>query len=228
MEIDRTSRGPIATDPIRTQPIRIVLADDHALVTEGLRSLIEHQPDMTVAAVVDDGDELLDLLARQGDINVVVLDLQMPFSGFKALSILRERGDAVRVLILTAFADGESVQSALQLGADGFALKTESPTQTLRAIRQVADGRLVFPRSARRWMSIYRSEDREAVPHLSPREEEVLRHLAQGLPNAEISALLGVSENTVRFHLKNIYEKLQVNNRTEAVAWHYQQHRKQL
>ncbi len=210
------------------RPIRVVLADDHALVTEGLRSLIEHQPDMMVAAVVDDGDELLDLLARQTDVDVIVLDLQMPFSGFKALSILRERGDVVRVLILTAFADGESVQSALQLGADGFALKTESPVQTLRAIRQVADGRLVFPRSARRWMSIYRRGEQEAPPRLSPREEEVLAHLAQGLPNAEISALLEVSENTVRFHLKNIYEKLQVNNRTEAVAWYYRQHRNQL
>lgn len=218
----------MATDPTQTRQIRIVLADDHALVTEGLRSLIEHQPDMMVAAVVDDGDELLALLDRQVDVDVVVLDLQMPFSGFKALSILRERGDAVRVLILTAFADGESTQLALQLGADGFALKTESPTQTLRAIRQVADGRLVFPRSARRWMSIYRAEEREPPPRLSPREEEVLVHLAQGLPNAEISGLLGVSENTVRFHLKNIYEKLQVNNRTEAVAWYYQQHRRQL
>ena len=228
MAMDGASPDRITTGATKAQPIRIVLADDHALVTEGLRSLIEHQPDMMVTAVVEDGDELLELLARGVGVDVVVLDLQMPFSGFKALSILRERGDSVRVLILTAFADGESTQLALQLGADGFALKTESPTQTLRAIRQVADGRLVFPRSARRWMSMQRAEVQNSSARLSPREEEVLVHLAQGLPNAEISALLGVSENTVRFHLKNIYEKLQVNNRTEAVAWYYQQHRQQL
>lgn len=209
-------------------PIRVVLADDHALVMEGLRSLVDHQQDMHVVAAVEDGDELLDLLARRSGadsgVDVVVLDLQMPFSGFKALSILRERGDTVRVLILTAFADGESIQTALQLGADGFALKTESPTQTIDAIRQVAQGRLVFPRAARRWMSVYRTDQKSPDPQLSPREEEVLAHLAQGLSNAAISAALTVSENTVRFHLKNIYEKLQINSRTEAVAWYFKQH----
>lgn len=203
--------------------IRVVLADDHALVTEGLRSLIDHQLDMHVVAAVENGDELLDLLARRDDVDVVVLDLQMPFSGFEALSILRDRGDRVRVLILTAFADGESIQRALQLGADGFALKTESPTQTIDAIRQVAQGRLVFPRAARRWMATYRSDEQAQSPQLSPREEEVLAQLAQGLSNAAISEVLTVSENTVRFHLKNIYEKLHVNNRTEAVAWFFKQ-----
>lgn len=200
--------------------IRIVLADDHALVTEGLRSLIDRQPDMTVVAALQNGDELLAFLEGRDDIDVAVVDVQMPVSGITALAEIRRRDYPVRVLLLTAFADGESIQAALQHGAEGFALKTESPNQTIEAIRQVAQGRLVFPRTAQRWMTQYRRPAQD----LSQREQEVLEKLARGLPNAEIAAQLTVSENTVRFHLKNIYEKLGVANRTEAVAWWYRTH----
>ena len=203
-----------------SQCIRIVLADDHALVTEGLRSLIDRQPDMHVVHAVHNGDELLTFLAQGTDVDVAVVDVQMPVSGLEALAEIRRRDYPVRVLLLTAFADGESIQAALQYGAEGFALKTESPNQTIEAIRQVAHGRLVFPRTAQRWMTIYRKPV-PAGPELSQRELEVLGKLARGLPNAEIAAELTVSENTVRFHLKNIYEKLNVTNRTEAVAWYY-------
>ena len=199
--------------------IRIVLADDHALVTEGLRSLIDRQPDMTVVAALQNGDELVAFLEGRDDIDVAVVDVQMPVSGISALAEIRRRDYPVRVLLLTAFADGESIQAALQHGAEGFALKTESPNQTIEAIRQVAQGRLVFPRTAQRWMTQYRRPAQD----LSQREREVLEKLARGLPNAEIAAELSVSENTVRFHLKNIYEKLAVSNRTEAVAWWYRQ-----
>lgn len=205
----------------QAKPIRIVLADDHALVIEGLRNLIDHQPDMEVVATVYDGDELLALLATRDDVDIVVLDVQMPYSGLRALSELRQRAHPVHVLLLTAFADGESIQSALQLGAEGFALKTESPTQTIDAIRQVAQGRLVFPRAAQRWMLTFGRQS-SMEPQLSEREQEVLQHVARGLPNSEIGVALSVSENTVRFHLKNIYEKLSVSNRTEAAAWYFQ------
>jgi DNA-binding NarL/FixJ family response regulator len=201
------------------KPIRVVLADDHALVTEGLKSLIDQQRDMQVVYVVQDGRELLAYLAEHRDVDVVVLDLQMPYGGLKALAEIRRCAHPVRVLILTAFSDGETLQAALQLEAEGFALKTESPVQTIDAIRQVAQGRLVFPRAAQRWMM----SQVKRGPTLSAREEEVLDLLARGLPNAEIAAELNVSENTVRFHLKNIYEKLNVTNRTEAVAWRFQQ-----
>ena len=209
-------------------PLRIVLADDHALVTEGLRSLIDQQPDMVVIDVVNDGDQLLTLWAERQScherIDGVVLDLQMPHSGFEVLAALQKRReDGPRILVLTAFADGETIQSVMQLGADGFALKTESPTQTLEAIRQVAEGRLVFPRAARRWMTSGKlSEVQDAKSILSPRERDVLAALAQGKANSDIAEMLVVSENTVRFHLKNIYQKLYVNNRTEATAWYFQ------
>jgi DNA-binding NarL/FixJ family response regulator len=199
--------------------IRIVLADDHALVMEGLRSLIDRQPDMRVVAAVQDGAELLAYLDEH-TADVAVVDVQMPMSGLDALAEIRRRDVPVRVLLLTAFADGESIQAALQYGAEGFALKTESPNQTIEAIRLVAQGRLVFPRTAQRWMSRYRTSTADA-PDLSQRELEVLEKLARGLPNAELAAELMVSENTIRFHLKNIYEKLGVTNRTEAVSWYF-------
>lgn len=199
--------------------IRIVLADDHALVTEGLRSLIDRQPDMEVVQIVQNGRELLDFLERAAStVDVAVVDAQMPSNGLDALAEIRRRELPVRVLILTAFGDGESMQKALHYGAEGFALKTESPTQTIEAIRQVAQGRLVFPRAAQRWMMSSGRRSGEASA-LSQRELEVLEKLAHGSTNAEIAAALSVSENTVRFHLKNIYEKLGVANRTEAVAW---------
>ena len=129
-------------------PIRVVLADDHALVTEGLKSLIDGQPDMMGVQTLQNGDEMLDFLAGRADIDIAVVDAQMPYSGLDALAALRRREHNVRILILTAFSDGETIQAALQLGADGFVLKTDSPMQTIDAIRQVAQGHLVFPRAA--------------------------------------------------------------------------------
>src|SRR5258708_27132513 len=107
---------------------------------------------MEVVASAESGDDFL-LLLEQDSVDVVVLDLQMPVHGLTALAEIRKRQIPVRVLVLTAFADGGSIQSALELQAEGFALKTESPMQTIEAIRQVAQGRLVFPRSAQRLLT---------------------------------------------------------------------------
>ncbi len=205
-----------------SEKIRLILADDHALVLQGLTTLLEQIPDMEVVATAHNGDELL-LRLEQHEADVVVMDLQMPFHGLTALAEIRKRGIAVHVLVLTAFGDGDSIRSALELEAEGFALKTESPTQTVEAIRQVAQGRLVFPRAAQRWLAVQQKPQIQAETLLSPRELDVLKHVARGLTNPEIAGQLSVSENTVRFHLKNIFEKLGVTNRTEAAAWFFQQ-----
>ncbi len=191
-----------------SEKIRLILADDHALVLQGLTTLLEQIPDMEVVATAHNGDELL-LRLEQHEADVVVMDLQMPFHGLTALAEIRKRGIAVHVLVLTAFGDGDSIRSALELEAEGFALKTESPTQTVEAIRQVAQGRLVFPRAAQRWLAVQQKPQIQAETLLSPRELDVLKHVARGLTNPEIAGQLSVSENTVRFHLKNIFEKFQ-------------------
>lgn len=197
--------------------IRLALADDHELVLEGLRGLLANEPDMDVVATATDGASLLSAIERLRP-DVVVLDLQMPApDGASCLAEIRRRGLPVRVLVLTAFGDGESIQSALEGGADGFALKTAPLRQTIEAIRQVGQGYLVFPPAARKWL---RGHQHDHGPGLSAREKEALELVAQGLTNTQIAETLSVSENTVKFHLQNIFQKLGVSNRTEAAAYY--------
>lgn len=195
--------------------IRIVLADDHALVLEGLRALVNAEPDLRVVATATDGERLLEAVRRFKP-DVVAMDLQMPYmDGLTCLHHIRTESLPVRVLVISAFGDAQSLRAALDGGADGFALKTDPPEMTLAAIRQVAAGRMVFPDVVRRWMVRTHAEDPNA---LTEREEEVLALIAEGRSNAQISAALNLSENTIKFHLRNLFSKLGVTNRTEAAA----------
>jgi DNA-binding NarL/FixJ family response regulator len=203
--------------------IRVVLADDHELVLEGLRSLLESEDDMQVLATAKDGARLVETV-RTHRPDVVVLDLEMGEAaqgGLDVLEQLRAVHPDVRVLVLTAYSDGDSMRGALERGADGYALKTEPPQQTVTSIRQVHRGQLVFPHAARRWLM--RSPAPE-TNQLTARETEILALVAEGRTNAQIAARLRVSENTVKFHLQNLYLKLKLANRTEAAAWYLREH----
>jgi DNA-binding NarL/FixJ family response regulator len=203
-------------------PIRILLADDHELVLEGLRSLVNAQEDMEVVASVTCGDQVLEAV-RLHTPDVMALDLEMrPLGGLECLERVRGAGLPLRVLILTAYSDGSSMRAALEAGADGYALKTEPPQHTIEALRQVHRGQMVFPAAARRWLVGRRGNQDDQG--LTERERVVLARLAEGVTNGEIAGQLGVSENTVKFHLQNLYVKLGVTNRTEAAA-HYHRHR---
>ncbi len=192
--------------------IRIVLADDHPLVVEGLSALLSSQPDMRVVATATDGERLIEAIERFHP-DVIVMDLQMPYmGGISCLHHIRARELPVRVLVLSAFGDADSLRAAIEAGADGFVLKTESPQHTITAVRQIAEGQLVFPQAARRWLGM--APNNTSV--LTKREEEILKLLAEGLSNAQIGTRLHLSENTIKFHLRNIYAKLGVTNRTEA------------
>lgn len=195
--------------------IRIVLADDHALVLEGLRALLSAEPDLRVIATATDGERLLDAIRRfQPD--VAAMDLQMPYmDGLTCLRHIRTENLPVRVLVISAFGDAQSMRAAVEGGADGFALKTDSPQMTIAAIRQVAAGKMVFPEAVRRWLVNTSIHDPNA---LTEREEAVLALLAEGKSNSQIGAALSLSENTIKFHLRNLYNKLGVTNRTEAAA----------
>jgi DNA-binding NarL/FixJ family response regulator len=201
-----------------SERLRVILADDHELVLEGLRGLLASEEDIEVVATATDGGSLLAAVQRH-KADVVVMDLQMPApEGVDCLVEIRRLGLPVRVLVLTAFGDGESIQFSLENGADGFALKTAPLRQTIDAIRQVAAGNLVFPPAARKWLLGHQRED---APDLSTREWDVLALTAQGLTNPQIADALKVSENTVKFHLQNIFQKLGVNNRTEAAGFYF-------
>lgn len=206
------------------KPIHVILADDHALVLEGLRSLLGPEEDIAVIATATDGERLLEAVARFAP-DVVVTDIQMPFmDGVTGLEKIRHRFPETRILVLTAYSDAETIRSVLTCGADGLLFKTDPPEQTIRAIRQVAEGQMVFPAAARRWLFQNTPAAPEAV--LSTREEEVLTAVAEGLTNAEVAERLHISENTVKFHLQNIYQRLGVTNRTEASRWFLQEHKR--
>ena len=195
------------------QPLRIVLADDHALLLEGLQAVISGEPDLDVVATATDGERLLDAVRRFRP-DVAVVDLKMPYmDGPACIRKIRAEGHAVRVVVLSALSDALSMREAIEAGADGFVLKTDPPQATLVAIRQVASGKMVFPQGARRWLTPGPEAER-----LSDREAAVLELLADGRTNADIARALRMSQNTVKFHLRNLYSKMGVANRTEAAA----------
>ncbi|MFN8481727.1 MAG: response regulator transcription factor [Anaerolineae bacterium] len=206
-------------------PIRVILADDHALVLEGLRGLLQNEPDIQIVTTVSDGESLMEAVRRLRP-DLVIMDLQMPVKGgLSCLEEIRRENLPVKVLVLTAFGDGESLQLAWEREADGFALKTDPPRQTVAAIRNVAHGHVVFPRGALRARS---QPDPQANPlsSLSEREREFLALVAQGLTNAQIAERLSVTEHTVKFHLQNIFQKLGAANRTEAARLYHQYSRR--
>jgi DNA-binding NarL/FixJ family response regulator len=202
---------------MKTSPIRIVLADDHALVLEGLQAVLDAEEDMEVIGTASDGEALLDALRRRRP-DVAVIDLEMGSpDGLACLDRIAEEKLPVRVIVLTAHSDPDIVRTVWQKGAAGFAMKSESPRQTVATIRQVARGQLVFPMAARQTPSAAAPKGQET---LTERETAVLAALADGLSNARIAKRLGITENTVKFHLQNLYLKLGTRTRTEAVAWY--------
>lgn len=202
------------------EPTRIILADDHPLVLEALKVLLEGQPGLRVVATATDGRLLLEATRRLRP-DLVVLDLQLPaVDGFECLRRIKEFDPTIHVIVLSAFGDAETVRAVVQAGAEGFVLKTDPPGQVLNAIRQVLSGQLVFPRSARRWLQ----PDR-ATANLSDLDRRLLALLAEGRSNEQIARTLNVSPNTVKYYLKNLFRKLGVTNRTEAVSWYLRQPR---
>jgi len=196
-----------------TAAIRVVLGGDQSLVLDGLRGLMAREADIQVLGAAIDGDRLLDAIRRLRP-DVVVIDVQLAGTGGLALlQQIRREGLSVRVLVLSAISDAQTMRAAVEGGADGFALEADPPSSTLAAIRQVAAGQLAFPAAARRWM--HRSNDPSA---LTDREEGVLALVAEGHSNADIATAMHLSESTVKFHLRNLFAKLGVTNRTEAAA----------
>jgi DNA-binding NarL/FixJ family response regulator len=199
-------------------PVRIVLADDHALVLEGLKALLDAEDDMKVVATATSGAALLDAVrSRRPDLAVVDLELGEGASGLECLDQIVAEKLPVKVLILTADSDPRVMRSAWERGAAGFAMKSEPPRQTVATIRQVARGQMVFPLATRQASAGAADRVRES---LTDRELAVLAALSDGLTNARIARRLGITENTVKFHLQNLYLKLGARTRTEAVAWY--------
>jgi DNA-binding NarL/FixJ family response regulator len=210
--------------------IRVVLADDQALVRRGFRLILETEPDLEVAGEAENGEQAV-TAARADRPDVVLMDIQMPgLDGLEATRrILAEPGNQTRVLILTTFERDDYVFSALQIGASGFLLKTAPPEELVAAVRVVARGEaLLSPSVTRRVIQRFAGQPAPPPPsaeldRLTPREREVLRLIAEGLSNAEIAAELFVGEATVKTHISNVLAKLGLRDRVHAVIFAYQQ-----
>lgn len=200
--------------------LRIVIADDHIVVLEGLRSLMAVVADLEVVGVASTGKEAVRAAVTLKP-DVMVMDIQMPeMSGIEATREIRRVAPSVAVLMLTMFEDDDSVFAAMRAGALGYVLKGASPSTMIRAIATVAAGEAIFGAGvATRALTYLTSprSDREAFPELTPRERQVLGLIAAGLANPAIADRLSLATNTVSNHISNIFVKLQVASRAEAI-----------
>lgn len=202
-------------------PIRVLVADDHPLVRSGLRLLIDNMSDVDFVGEAGDGGEAARLATELAP-DVVVMDINMPgMNGIDTTSRIVDGGNDVAVLILTMFEDDELVFSAMRAGARGYILKGASPDDVGRAIRAVAAGEVLLGAPIARRVAEYfsgRLSPEAVFPGLSDRERQTLDLLAQGLSNKDIATRLYLSEKTVRNYVSDIYTKLQVASRAEAVV----------
>lgn len=200
-------------------PIRVVLADDHAVVRAGIRQFLEQDGDIQVVAEADDG-EMAKTLITEHQPDVAVLDIQMPeATGIEVTQWVRDNQLEVGLLILTAYDDSPYVMAVLQAGANGYVLKTASPREIIRAVRDVHAGNSALDASILNKMmtQISKVKDTPLVEELTKREMEVLALVARGYINKAIGVQLGISDRTVQGHLAHIFSKLQASSRTEAV-----------
>lgn len=195
--------------------IKVLLADDHSLMREGLKQLLELEPDLKVVAQVSTGGGLLDMVDKT-DADVILLDINLPdISGLDVLKILKERGCDKKVIILTIHDDWEYVNQSIRLGASGYLLKDTDAQSLYRAIRDVNIGKTyIHPNLA--FDIIVQKDKNLDIDKLTSREKEVLSMISRGLSNDDIAEKLVISEKTVRNHVSNIYRKLKVKDRTQA------------
>ncbi len=206
-------------ESVESQPIRVVLADDHAVVRAGIRKFLEKQDDIRVLAEVDDGREALEAIQEYTP-DVIVLDIKMPqMSGIEVTRWVRSNAPSTGVLILTAYDDDPYVMAVLQAGANGYVLKTADARDIVHAVRSVHEGKSALdPEIARKMMAQIAGTGPSApIEQLTDRELEVLGLVAKGYTNKAIGVQLEISDRTVQGHLAKTFGKLHAASRTEAV-----------
>src|SRR5215211_6215642 len=205
------------------EPTRVVVADDHALFRYGLKAMLANAEDFEVVSEAATGEEVVEKVAQTRP-DIVLMDIQMPgISGIEATRRVLEKDSSIGVVVVTMFEDDDSVFSAMRAGARGYVLKGADAQEVLKVLGAVAEGEAHFgPEIAKRLMGFFSAPKpaapSEAFPELTAREAEVLDLIAQGLNNQDIARRLYLSPKTVRNHISNIFLKLQVADRAQAIV----------
>ncbi|HCS38597.1 MAG TPA: DNA-binding response regulator [Anaerolineaceae bacterium] len=202
------------------KPLRILIADDHAIVREGLEAILSAQPDLTLVGMAANGLEAVALAAELKP-DVILIDLMMPkMDGLAAIQAIRAANPQACILVLTSFADDERVFKAIKAGALGYLLKDTLPHDLLKAIREVARGEVsLHPEIARRMLREIHQPAANPLDELTERERETLRLIAEGLSNQEIAQKMGIHENTVAKYVSALLGKLSLTSRTQAALY---------
>ena len=201
-----------AVDPV-TKQIRVLVADDHPVVREGLAAILDDQPDMEVIGQANNGQEAIDLF-RKHQPDIALLDLRMPqVGGVEAITTIRTEFPNACIIMLTIYDTDEDIYQGLRAGARAYMLKDTPCEEIIEVIRSVCAGNRYVPATIGEKLAAHAEH-----PTLSDREREILNLLASGKNNKAIAATLSISENTVKFHVNNILEKLGVCDRTSAVV----------
>jgi DNA-binding NarL/FixJ family response regulator len=199
--------------------VKVLVADDHKLVLAGIRSALEDSPDIEIVGEAYNGSQVLPLVGRTRP-DVVLLDVRMPqLDGLTCLALVRKRYPDVKVVMMSVFDDPQHIESALRRGASGYIVKSVNPQDLPSALRQAVEGTVYHA------LGVPEADESSAAKAagLTEREISILGAVARGLSNQAIGKELWVTEQTVKFHLTNIYRKLGVSNRTEAARHAYQQ-----
>jgi NarL family two-component system response regulator LiaR len=210
-----------AGTPPSGDKISVIIVDDHAIVRQGLRTYLDLQQDIEVAGEASNGSEAI-TLARETLPDIVLMDLVMPNTdGVEATRAITALSPSTRVIVLTSFSEDEKVFASIKAGAQGYLMKDVLPTELVRAIRTVHRGEAQLdPEIARKLMQEFTNPQPTTPKHdLTERELEVLRLIAQGKSNKDISEELVLSEKTVKTHVSNILQKLHLSDRTQAAVY---------
>ncbi|WP_041719053.1 response regulator [Alkaliphilus oremlandii] len=214
--------------------INVLIADDHALVRQGLKQIIELEPDIKVIGLAADGEEAV-LKTQQLSPDVVLLDISMPKqNGIQTLRRLKDMDSTIKIIMLTFHEDREYLFETINLGANGYVLKDAESESLIKAIRDVYQGlNYIYPTLATELVKEFnrrevKSQKRNNEDELTRREYEVLTLLAEGINNKEIGDCLFISEKTVKNHVSNIFKKINVNDRTQAAIYAYKHNIKKI
>ena len=209
------------------EPASILLIDDHPMLRTGVKQLVSMAPDITVVGEASNGEQGIEL-AESLDPDLILLDLNMPgMNGLETLDKLREKSLSGRIVVFSVSNHEEDVVTALKRGADGYLLKDMEPEDQLKALQQAAAGEMVLsealtPVLAASLRANRATSDRD-VSQLTPRERDILKLIAQGLPNKMIARRLDITESTVKVHVKHMLKKMKLKSRVEAAVWVHQE-----